>query len=78
MKKTQRDNGGAPSGIGGWPPISTWITLEDFETHTYGNKKYDHVIQYHVNHIFYSLFIKETVAVQAQFFKGLLTSRKLK
>ena len=24
-KQTERDNGGAPSGIGGWPPISTWI-----------------------------------------------------
>ena len=26
-EKTERDNGGAPSGIGGWPPISTWITI---------------------------------------------------
>ena len=25
MKKIERDNGGAPSGIGGWPLISTWI-----------------------------------------------------
>ena len=24
-EKTERDNGGAPSGIDGWPPISTWI-----------------------------------------------------
>ena len=24
-KKTKRSNGGGPSGIGGWPPISTWI-----------------------------------------------------
>ena len=24
-EKTKRDNGGGPSGIGGWPPISTWI-----------------------------------------------------
>ena len=24
-KKTERDNGGAPSGIGEWPPISTGI-----------------------------------------------------
>jgi len=23
--KTERRNGGAPSGIGGWPPIYTWI-----------------------------------------------------
>jgi hypothetical protein len=23
--KTERSNGGGPSGIGGWPPISTWI-----------------------------------------------------
>ena len=27
MKKTERDNGGAPSGIGGWPSISTWISF---------------------------------------------------
>ena len=25
MKKNERENGGAPSGIGGWSPISTWI-----------------------------------------------------
>jgi len=25
MKIIERDYGGAPSGIGGWPPISTWI-----------------------------------------------------
>ena len=24
-EKTERDNGVAPSGIGRWPPISTWI-----------------------------------------------------
>ena len=24
-EKTKRDNGGVPSGIGGWPPTSTWI-----------------------------------------------------
>jgi hypothetical protein len=24
-EKTERSNGGGPSGIGGWPPISTWI-----------------------------------------------------
>ena len=24
-EKNERDNGGAPSGIGGWPLISTWI-----------------------------------------------------
>ena len=24
-EKTERNNGGATSGIGGWPPISTWI-----------------------------------------------------
>jgi hypothetical protein len=23
--ETERSNGGGPSGIGGWPPISTWI-----------------------------------------------------
>jgi hypothetical protein len=25
-EKTERNNGVGPSGIGGWPPISTWIT----------------------------------------------------
>ena len=24
-EKNERENGGGPSGIGGWPPISTWI-----------------------------------------------------
>jgi len=24
----ERNNGGGPSGIGGWPPISTWISLK--------------------------------------------------
>jgi hypothetical protein len=24
-EKIERSNGGGPSGIGGWPPISTWI-----------------------------------------------------
>jgi hypothetical protein len=26
--KTERRNGGGPSGIGGWPPISTWIMVK--------------------------------------------------
>jgi hypothetical protein len=25
--KTERSNGGGSSGIGGWPPISTWIKV---------------------------------------------------
>jgi hypothetical protein len=25
IKETERNNGGAPSGIGGWPPTYTWI-----------------------------------------------------
>ena len=52
--------------------------LENVDTHTYGDKKSDHVIRCHVNHIFYSYFIKENVAVQAQMLKGLLSLRKLK
>jgi hypothetical protein len=26
-EKIERNNGVGPSGIGGWPPISTWIRL---------------------------------------------------
>ena len=26
IEKNERSNGGGPSGIGGWPPISTWIS----------------------------------------------------
>ena len=52
--------------------------LENVDSHTYGDKKFDHVIWYYVNHIFYSYFKKENVVVQAQLLKGLLTLRKLK
>ena len=52
--------------------------LENFDTHTYGDKRVDHYIQYHVNHIFEKYFIKENVTVQAQILKGLLSLRKLK
>ena len=52
--------------------------LENVDTHTYRDKKSDHVIWYRVNHIFDSYFIKENVAVQAQMLKGLLSLRKLK
>ena len=30
-EKPERKNGGGPSGIGGWPPISTWINIETNE-----------------------------------------------
>ena len=52
--------------------------LENVDTHTYGDKKTDHVIQYRVNCIFGKHFLNERVTVQAQMLKGLLSSRKLK
>ena len=52
--------------------------LENVDTHTYGDKRVDHVIRYHVKIIFDTYFIKENVAVQAQLLKGLLSLRKLK
>ena len=52
--------------------------LENFDTHTYGDKRVYHVIQYHVKCIFDTYFIKENVTVQAQMLKGLLSLRKLK
>ena len=47
-------------------------------THTYGDKIVDHIIRYHVNHIFDKYFIKENLTVQAQMLKGILSLRKLK
>ena len=52
--------------------------LENVGTHTYGDKKADHVIRYHFKCIFDTYFIKENVAVQAQILKGLLSLRKLR
>ena len=52
--------------------------LENFDTHTYGDKKADHYIRYPINHIFEKYFIKEKMTVQAQMLKGLLSLRKLK
>ena len=52
--------------------------LENVDTHTYGDKRADHVIQYRVKHIFDQYYIKENVTVQAQMLKGLLSLRKLK
>ena len=52
--------------------------LESFDTHTNGDKRVDHVIRYHVKHIFDTYFIKENVTVQAQMLKGILSLRKLK
>ena len=51
--------------------------LENVDTHTYGDKRVDHVIWHCVNHIFYTYFLKENVAIQGQLFKGLLSLRKL-
>ena len=51
--------------------------LENVDTHTYGDKKPDHVIRYRVNCIFKDYFLNERVKVQAQMLKGLLSSRKL-
>ena len=52
--------------------------LENVDTHTYGDKKPDHVIRYRVNCIFEKYFLNERVTVQAQMLKGLLSLRKLK
>ena len=52
--------------------------LENVDTYTYGDKRLDHVIQYHVKHIFDTYFIKEIVTIQAQMLKVLLSLRKLK
>ena len=52
--------------------------LENFDTHTYGDKRADHYIRYRVNRIFETYFIKEQVTVQAQMLKGILSLRKLK
>ena len=40
--------------------------LENVDTHTYGDKRANHVIRYCVKHIFDTYFIKENVTVQAQ------------
>ena len=52
--------------------------LENVDTHTYGDKKPDHVIRYRVNCIFEKYFLNERVTVQAQMLKGLLSLKKLK
>ena len=52
--------------------------LENVDTHTYGDKKADHVIRYRVDRIFEKHFLNERVTVQAQMLKGHLSSRKLK
>ena len=52
--------------------------LENVDTHTYGDKKPDHVIRYCVKRIFEEYFSNEQVTVQAQMLKGLLSLRKLK
>ena len=52
--------------------------LENVDTHTYGDKKPDHVIQYRFNCIFEKYFLNKQVTVQAQMLKDLLSSRKLK
>ena len=52
--------------------------LENVDTHTYGDKKPDHVIRCRVNFIFEKYFLNERVIVQAQMLKGRLSLRKLK
>ena len=52
--------------------------LENVDTHTYGDKKPDHVIRYCVDKIFENYFKNEQVTVQAQMLKCLLSLRKLK
>ena len=52
--------------------------LENVDTHTYGDKRADHIIRYHVNHMFNMYFITENVTVEAQILKGILSLRKLK
>ena len=52
--------------------------LENVDTHTYGDKKPEHVIRYRVDRIFEKYLKNEQVTVQAQMLKGLLSSRKLK
>ena len=52
--------------------------LENVDTHTYGDKRVDHVIRYRVKHIFDMYFIKENGTVQVQMLKGILSLRKLK
>ena len=43
--KNKRDNGGAPSGIGGWPPISTWISLLLFLVYNMNNRSMSSMIK---------------------------------
>ena len=52
--------------------------LKNVDTQTYRDKKVDHVIWYRVNHIIDSFFKDETMVVQAQMLKNLLSSKKLK
>ena len=52
--------------------------LENIDIDRYGAKKADHVIGYSVKCIIDMLFKDETMAVQAQILKSLLTSKKLK
>ena len=52
--------------------------LENVDTYTYGDKKYDHVIRYRVKHIIDMFFKDENVAFQAHILRSLLTSKKLK
>ena len=52
--------------------------LENVDTHTYGDKKANHVIRCLVYRIIDSFFKNETARVQAQLLKGILTSRKFK
>lgn len=52
--------------------------LKNVDADTYGDKKANHVIQYHVKRIIDMFFKDENMAVQAQILRSLLTSKKLK
>ena len=52
--------------------------LENVNTHTYGDKEANNVIQYRVKRIIDMFFKDENVIFQAQILKILLRSKKLK
>lgn len=52
--------------------------LENVGIDIYGDKKYYHLIQYRVKLIIERFFKDESVTIQAQILRSLLTSKKLK
>jgi hypothetical protein len=47
-EKTERNNGVGPSGIGGWPPISTWITVSSGHKKALGENPSSCTVQFPV------------------------------